>query len=182
MPNKLFQQTLIIKRNIRIKSIWTFCRIWHYNISNRNIWWLKLVEELLYINTSHPLYSIICKHDMEVHTNRKNSLEILTQCAYIGNGKELSSILQQSTWQKLPSFYDIILFIVHVSLTLNSVTSFLHITNVRNPCKHLLQSKIFVGVLSAMEASWKNLKDTTFFHSFLCIRIQIDQSSARIVE
>ena len=38
-----------------------------------------------------------------------------------------------------------------------------------------LQSNIWWDFFSAMPESWKNLKDTTAFSSFLCVRIKIDR-------
>ena len=38
-----------------------------------------------------------------------------------------------------------------------------------------LQSNIWRDFFSAMLESWKNLKDTIAFSSFLCVRIEIDR-------
>ena len=50
--------------------------------------------------------------------------------------------------RKLPLFYDVILPIDHVSLTLDGVTSFLCNINVRNTCKRLRYSQNFGGISS----------------------------------
>ena len=39
----------------------------------------------------------------------------------------------------------------------------------------VLQSNIFAGFFRSVAESLKNLKDTTAFHRFLCVRIEIDQ-------
>ena len=82
--------------------------------------------------------------------------------------------LGDNTWRYLAPFYDVILPIDHVSLTLDDVTSFLLVLNVRNTCKRL-HSKLWRDFVSAMAESWKNLKDKLLFHRFLCVRIEIDQ-------
>ena len=46
----------------------------------------------------------------------------------------------------LAKYFDVILPIDHVSLTLDGVTSFLRIINVRNTCKCLCYSQTFVGI------------------------------------
>ena len=78
----------------------------------------------------------------------------------------------------LVPFYDVIFPIGHVSLTLDGVTSYYRVINVRNTCKHLRYSQTFGDdFFSAMAERWKNLKDTTvsvlLFHRFLCVRIEI---------
>ena len=76
----------------------------------------------------------------------------------------------------LAQFYDVILPIDHISLTLDGITSLLHFINVRNTSKCLRYSQTFwPDFFSEMAESWKNLKDTTAFHRFLCVRIEIDQ-------
>ena len=46
-------------------------------------------------------------------------------------------------YRSLAPFYDVILPIDYVSLTLDGVTSFLRVTNVRNTCKGLRYSQTF---------------------------------------
>ena len=46
-----------------------------------------------------------------------------------------------NAWHYLALFYDIILAVDHVSFTLDGVTLFLHVINVRNTCKHLRYSQ-----------------------------------------
>ena len=78
----------------------------------------------------------------------------------------------------LAPFYDVILPIGHISLTLDGVTSCYRVINVRNTYKRLHYSQTFGDDLfSAMAERWKNLMDTTvsvlLFHRFLCVRIEI---------
>ena len=73
------------------------------------------------------------------------------------------------------SFYDVILFIDHVSLMLDGVRSFLCVVNIRHTCKRSSYSQTCGGIssvhwqdfFSAVVENWKNLKDTTAFSWFL---------------
>ena len=86
---------------------------------------------------------------MQVFYREKKTIKtkILTHLAYIGNGKKSCPILQQNhwiVWRLVPSFYDVILPIVHVSLTLDAVTTFLRIMNLKNICKRLGYSQNYL--------------------------------------
>ena len=73
--------------------------------------------------------------------------------------------------------FDVILPIEHVSLTLDCVTS-LPFINVRNTCKRLRYCQTFGGIsfFSAMAELGRIRRiQLSFFHCFLCARIEIDQ-------
>ena len=81
-----------------------------------------------------------------------------------------------NAWRYLVPFYDVILSVNHVSLTLDGVASFLCIINVRNICKCLRYSQTF-GAVSSVR--WRNVgriwRIRLLFHHLLCVRIEIDQ-------
>ena len=81
-----------------------------------------------------------------------------------------------NVWRYLSPFYDVILLIDHVFLTLDGVTSFLRIINVRNTCKRLRYCQTFGGI---SWAQWRNAgkirRIQLLFHRFFCVRIEIDQ-------
>ena len=70
-------------------------------------------------------------------------------------------------------FYDVILPIDHVSLTLNGVTSFLRVINIRNTCQRLRHSQIFgrgwSGFNSARARKWSFNIGTVFKQSEGCL-------------
>ena len=94
----------------------------------------------------------------------------LTQQAYIANGTKSCFILQQITGRNcmtlIAAVYDFILPIIHVSLTLDGAMSFLRIIKIIH-VSVCVTVKIFAGFFSVMAESWKSLKDTTAFSSFL---------------
>ena len=82
-----------------------------------------------------------------------------------------------NVWCYLVPFYDVILPIDHVSLTLDGVT-FLHVTNVRNTCKCLHCSQTFGRISSEQwRKVWRiwSIQQLLLFHHLLCVRIEIDQ-------
>ena len=62
-------------------------------------------------------------------------LNAVTQRDYRANGTEACFILQKNHWGLIVAVYDVIIPIVHVSLTLDDVTSFLRIISLRITCK-----------------------------------------------
>ena len=105
---------------------------------------------------------------------------IPTHLAYIVNGKNrvlfCNNSLGGNACRYLAPFYDVILPIDHVSLTLNGVTSFLCVINVRNTCKRLRYSQTFEGISSVQwRKVWRIWRIQLLFHRFLCVRIEIDQ-------
>ena len=103
---------------------------------------------------------------------------ILTHLAYnIANGKKSYSILQQFTERisvtLITAFYDAILPIVLVCLTLDDVTSFLRIANVRNTCRCLGHSQTFGGVSSVQWRKAVRIWRQLLFHRSMCVRIEI---------
>ena len=66
-------------------------------------------------------------------------------------------------------FYDVILPIDHISLTLDGVTSFLCVIIVINACKRLRYRQTFGGISSVQ---WQKAGR---IHRFLCVRIETDQ-------
>ena len=81
-----------------------------------------------------------------------------------------------NAWHYFEPFYDVILSIDHVSLTLDDVASFLCVTNVRNTCKRLRYSQTF-GAISSVQ--WRKVGRMwgirLLFHRLLCVRIEIDR-------
>ena len=108
------------------------------------------------------------------------SLSFLTHLAYIAMVKNrvlfCNNSLGRYAWSYLAPFYDIILSIDHVSLTLDRVTSFLHVINIRNKCKRLRYSQT-LGTISSVQ--WRKVgriwRIRLLFHRLLCVRIKIDQ-------
>ena len=95
--------------------------------------------------------------------------KILTHLAYITNGKISCSVLQHFTGWKCVSrylvlFYDVILPID--SLTLEGVTSFFHVINVRNTCKRLRYSQTFGGIASVQ---WRKLEEFEGHNCFFIV-------------
>ena len=84
--------------------------------------------------------------------------------------------LGRNAWRYLAPFYDVILSIDQVSLTLDSVASFLCVISVRNTCKCLHYSQTF-GAVSSVQ--WREVgriwRIQLLFHRLLCVRIEIDQ-------
>ena len=87
-----------------------------------------------------------------------------------------NSSLGGCAWRYWAPFYDAILPIDHVSLTLDGVTSFLRVINERNTCKHLRYRQTFSGISSVQ---WRKVgriwRIQLLFHRFLYVRIEIDQ-------
>ena len=60
-------------------------------------------------------------------------------------------------------------------MALYCVTSLLRLKDVSITCKRLRRSLVLAGVLQCNGGSWKKLKNSNVFSSFLCVRIEIDQ-------
>ena len=86
---------------------------------------------------------------------------ILTHLACIANARKKCSILQQFTGRKCVTLfcavYDVILSIDHVSLTLDGVTSFSCVINIRNTCKRLSYSQTVGGISSVQ---WQKVEES----------------------
>ena len=98
------------------------------------------------------------------------------------NGKKSCYILQQFTGRKCVAPFGTVLWlhlpIDHFSLTLDGVTSFLSVMNIRNTCKRLRYSQTFGGISSVQ---WRQvgriLRIQLPFHRPLCVRIEIRWSA-----
>ena len=85
-----------------------------------------------------------------MYTNFYTIYLILTHLACIANAKKMCCVLQLggNVWRYFALFYDVILSIDIVSLTLDGVTSFSCIINIRNTCKRLSYSQTVGGISS----------------------------------
>ena len=62
-----------------------------------------------------------------------------------------------------------------ISMTLDGVTSFPRIKDLRNACKRICNSQSFgKNAFIVMAENWQHLKGTLAFSSFLCVRIEIE--------
>ena len=68
--------------------------------------------------------------------------------------------------RRLPPFYDIILPMNHVFLTLDGVTTFLRIINLRNTCKRLRYSQAFGEISSVQQCNGRQLEESEGFFFF----------------
>ena len=82
---------------------------------------------------------------------------ILTHLAYIANGKNRVLFCKNSLGGNLVTLF--------VSLTLDVVTSFLRVINVRNTCKRLRYSQIFGGFSSV---KWRNVECIQLLSFIVC--------------
>ena len=70
----------------------------------------------------------------------------------------------------LAPFYDVILPIDHVSMTLDDVTSFLGVINLRNTCKKLaLQSNLLAGFLQCNGGKLEESEGYNCFFIVSCV-------------
>ena len=112
--------------------------------------------------------------------NEKRQKKTDHYSSYIVNVKKSCSILQQFTGRKCVTLYGVFLCVIipidHISLTLDGVTSFLLVENVRNTCKRLRYSQLF-GWISSVQ--WRKVgriwRIQLLFQRFLCVRIERDQ-------
>ena len=79
-------------------------------------------------------------------------MEILTYLAYRAIVKHrvlfCNNSLGGNAWRYSAPYYDVILPIDHIALTLDGVTTFLRVINVRNTCKRLRYNQTFGGISS----------------------------------
>ena len=112
--------------------------------------------------------------DLSFFLSKRIKYNIQTQLAHIANVLFCNNSLGGNAGHYLGPFHDIILPIDHVSLTLDGVTSFLHVLNVRSICKRLRYNQTFGGIYSMQ---WRKIgriwRIQLIFHRFLCVRIEI---------
>ena len=104
---------------------------------------------------------------------------ILTQHAYIGNGKELYFILQLFTGRKsvtrIAAVIAYLMMSVFVSLMLDCVTSFSCIKNLRNTCKRVCCRQTFGGISSMQWLKVRRIRRIQLlFHRFLHAKIELE--------
>ena len=105
---------------------------------------------------------------------------ILTQLAYIANGKKSCSILQQFTGRKCVALFSAVLW-RHPShrpclLDVSRCNIVLRVINVRNKCNRLHYSQTFGGISLVQRRNVGRIwRIQLLFHRFLCVRIEIDQ-------
>ena len=111
-------------------------------------------------------------------------IDILTHLANRANGKK---VVFYSATIHCVTLSGVVLWchfpIYHVSLTLDDVTSFLCVINVRNKCKLLRYSQTFGGISSVQWRNvWRIWRMQLLLHRFLCVRIEIISFCAWIDE